>query len=398
MSNATTVRMTIREQKRESLVSSLVLVNEQGDRFLPVRLSAPSAKAMQLELEGGGRPSGGVETLLDHTLKYMNGRLSRVELRWEDRPGLLATMVIDQEGKEVRFPTRIIDAMVLAHRHGAPIHVEEFALTRQGIRASETGAQAANADWMEAFRLTCGFTGLGRVDDAILACRRLRELDPPNESWCGNLGNLYRQKGMLAAAAKELYRAVAWYMREGYLGHAVETSRDLAAIEFEGLPRVTRRAPAVIEDFSTPAFNHEWMGAGEVVPAPGRDGASAYRIDPARTWFILLLMGTQSWERAKTIRVDVHAGPRPEGEAPPMAVGVSLGGAREGFFRSPYTALKPGWNSLAFALADPIWTTGGPDGKGGQRLDGSPLGPVLNVQCLFERAAGDMAFANFRLE
>ena len=396
MANDVMVPMRIKELKMD-FVSSLVLEEEGGDRFLPVRLGGPSAKAMQLEMAGGRGVPTGIQDFLENALKYMNGTLIRVELRWEDRPGLLATMVIRQDGKEVRFPTRVADAMILARRYGAPIQVTELALTRTGVRATESGAQARGAEWMEAFRLTVGFKGMGRVDDAILACRRLRELAPGNDSWCTTLGELYREKGWLAAAARELFKGLAWYMREGYVTGAVEIGSDFGALDLESLPRVTLRAPATIEDFTSPECNVECWGAGEVVPAPDRGSERAYRLAAERDWCIWALLGTQTWE-GRTVCLDVHFAPsNGKGSPEPLTFAVTLAGARAGLWSAPDVPLRAGWNKLSFPLSEPVWRRGE---EPPVSLDDAAVGPVENIQVLFRknRPAGDISFANIRLE
>lgn len=390
------VPMGIKELKT-GFFASLVLQEDRGERFLPVRLNGTSARKMQEAMTTGGRRPTGMQDLLANTLKFMDGSLSRVELRDDGRGRVLARLIIDQGGKEVRFPARLIDALLLARGHSVPILVEEATLRRMGLRTDETGAQAAGAEWVEAHRLLVGFSALDRVDDALVACRRLRELAPESESWCVTLGELYARKGYRMAAARELIKGLAWYAREGYTTSAVEIGRQLAPLKVEALAEVTLKAPSVIEDFTGSESNTEWWGNGTVIAAPDRPEGKAYRPDPSRTWFILALSGGQIWEGAKAITVDIHVAPHPGRDLHIVAFGLTLGGDREGFYRSPSIQLEPGWNTIDMHF-DEAWTQVEPASEEDPHLDGPVLGPVLNVQILFERPAGDVAFANFRLE
>lgn len=397
--------VSIGKLRRHGSTGSLELRTRDGEWVFPLRLKLSTVQALERELEGGAAAGTSVRDILANTITNLNAKLGSVRISTEPRGRLSASVVFDHEGRETTMPCRPADAVALARRLGAPVYVGRDVLERDGVRVSEGTEDIAKAGVKDMARMVWGFRVMGKTDEAILAARRFMELAPDNESWGEALGDLYREKGWLKHAAKEYARGMMWYLRNGYVTHAVNVAREIGGLDLKGLGPKTLTAPATIEDFEALEYNNEWLAGGDVIDAPENAGGKSYRDsfnvpEGSRPWFILSMPGTQNWRKAKYLVADVHLS-LAAGSAGSCALGCSLdlcGEGDETWSAGPKIAIKPGWNRCAFPLTERVWTSG--DRKAA--FDGETVGPVENVVFIPDvpdsAAAGAICYSRIRLE
>ncbi len=122
---------------------SLILGEEDGQRYLPVVIGIPEALAIYYELQQRAFDRPMTHDLLAHVVDALDARLTSVTIT-ELREGTFhAELNITQEGRERSIDSRSSDAIALALRARVPIYVDSDVMEEAGrwIEA-EAGAGA----------------------------------------------------------------------------------------------------------------------------------------------------------------------------------------------------------------------------------------------------------------
>ncbi len=405
MNTKDSVEVEIGALREHGATGTLELRTKDGKWVYPLRLQRATAEALAREFEGESAGGGSVRDILAGTILNLGAKLKSVRISAAPRGRITAEVVFDHDGKETAMPSRPADAVALARRLKAPVYVGRDVLERDAVRVDEGAEDVAKAGVNDMARMVWGFRAMGRTDEAILAARRFLELAPENESWGEALGMLYGEKGWLKRAAQEYARGMMWYMRNGYITHAVNVAREIGALDLAGLGPRTLAAPVTLEDFESLEYNNEWLAGGDVIDAPEKAGGKAYRDsfnlpEDSRPWFILALLGTQVWRNAGRLVVDAYL-KLTAGKPGRHVLGCSLdlrGFGDKEWVTGPQVEIKPGWNRCVFPLKEKVWTQG--ENKLG--LTGDSIGPVFNITLIPEgldvAAVGEICYSKIRLE
>lgn len=130
-------RIFIREMTDMQIIE---LSEVEGDRTFPIVIGLPEAFAIERRLKGIEIPRPQTHDLLGSVIKELGGRLKRIVINNLAEGTFFATLVVEQDGREIEIDSRPSDAIALGVAEDAPIYVAEHVL-EQTQRDAEAAAQ-----------------------------------------------------------------------------------------------------------------------------------------------------------------------------------------------------------------------------------------------------------------
>ncbi|GMV40172.1 MAG: hypothetical protein AMXMBFR64_18880 [Myxococcales bacterium] len=136
---SSTVPMTIAGLSIDSTTRTPVLVlrEEGGDTVLPIYIGLMEASAIAAQIEGVQLARPMTHDLLKSVLGSLGGKLLRIEVTDLRDNTFFASLFVQQGDRVVEIDSRPSDAIALALRAGAPIHVARHVLALSGSTQAE---------------------------------------------------------------------------------------------------------------------------------------------------------------------------------------------------------------------------------------------------------------------
>lgn len=149
---SSTVPMTVAGLSIDNTTRTPVLIlrEEGGDTVLPIYIGLMEASAIAAHLEGVHLTRPMTHDLLKSVLISLGGKLVRVEVTDLRDNTFFASLFVQQGDRTVEIDSRPSDAIALALRTGAQIHVARHVLALSGSRQAveqepaEAGGDGAN--------------------------------------------------------------------------------------------------------------------------------------------------------------------------------------------------------------------------------------------------------------
>ena len=126
-------RIFIREMTDIQIIE---LSEVDGTRKFPIVIGLPEAFAIERRLKGIEIPRPQTHDLLASTIRSLGGTLKEIIINDLKEGTFYATLVVEQDGREVEIDSRPSDAIALGVSESVPIYVAEHVL-------SQTEADAA---------------------------------------------------------------------------------------------------------------------------------------------------------------------------------------------------------------------------------------------------------------
>jgi uncharacterized protein len=129
---------------------TLILGEEDGERYLPIVIGIPEALAIHYELTERHFDRPMTHDLLARVIEAAGATVRSVTIGELREGTFYATLNITQEGQERSIDSRSSDAIAIALRARAPIYVAEAVMRDAGRSFEEDGEEPARAlleDW-----------------------------------------------------------------------------------------------------------------------------------------------------------------------------------------------------------------------------------------------------------
>ncbi len=141
---------------RVSLVSPhrIVVLKDEGDRFLPIWIGPFEADAIRIALEGNQVARPLTHDLFKNLLTEVGGKPVHIVVTDLREDTFFARVVMDLNGRSIDLDSRPSDAIALAVRLNVPIYVDAGVMKKASIRPSqavESGAPEVE-EKLDAFR------------------------------------------------------------------------------------------------------------------------------------------------------------------------------------------------------------------------------------------------------
>jgi bifunctional DNase/RNase len=128
----------------------IVLKNGSGDSVLPIWVGIFEANAIAMEMEKVVSPRPMTHDLLKNVIEGLNATIQRVEITDLRDNTFYAVIRLDREGASLEIDSRPSDAMALALRAGAPIHVHESVIDKSiSSKEGESAETERLRHWLE---------------------------------------------------------------------------------------------------------------------------------------------------------------------------------------------------------------------------------------------------------
>ncbi len=156
---------------RVSLITQnrvVVLMEVDGDRYLPIWIGPDVADAIALEMQGVEMARPLTHDLLRTVIQELGGQVSRILINDIRDNTFFARIILDVSGRYLEIDSRPSDAIALAVRVKCPIYVEEPVLDQAGLVLEEAAfAEAGEEEDLGVFRdfLSQLNEGEGEVDE-----------------------------------------------------------------------------------------------------------------------------------------------------------------------------------------------------------------------------------------
>lgn len=163
LDNATQAPIVILSEARDDHDSRR---DDEDPRYLAIWIGQLDAAVLALELQGPRPPRPLTHDLLSTVMSEQGGSLERVEIADLQENTYLAFLHINMPGKpRVTFDCSPTDALLLALKHGLPIHVNASLLESENAAENTTDKTASS------------FTENAPKDEILEALRKLRAED-----------------------------------------------------------------------------------------------------------------------------------------------------------------------------------------------------------------------------
>ncbi len=127
-------RIFIREMTDMQIIE---LTEVDGDRTFPIVIGLPEAFAIDRRLKGIEIPRPQTHDLLASTIRHLGGTLKRILINDLSQGTFYATLVVEQDGREIEIDSRPSDAIALGVAEDVPIYVAEHVLEQTQLDAME---------------------------------------------------------------------------------------------------------------------------------------------------------------------------------------------------------------------------------------------------------------------
>ncbi|MEX0994214.1 MAG: bifunctional nuclease family protein [Balneolaceae bacterium] len=146
---------------------ALILNEENGNRRLPIIIGTFEAQAIALELESIKPPRPMTHDLLKNIVLSFDSSVAEIYINDLSEGTFFAQIIYDRNGKRVELDARPSDAIALAIRFDAPIHVAKKVLDEAGIVSEETSAQGTPAEAGESTETKTEMTKLEKLEKEL---------------------------------------------------------------------------------------------------------------------------------------------------------------------------------------------------------------------------------------
>src|SRR5450759_933087 len=143
--------MGISYSQTQSGAYALILIEENGDRRIPIIIGGFEAQAIVIKLENLDPPRPLTHDLFKKFADEFNISVIEVMIYKLEEGVFFSKLVCNNGEKEYSIDSRTSDAVAIALRFGCPIFITEDILEKAGITINPTGAEISTVNEVESF-------------------------------------------------------------------------------------------------------------------------------------------------------------------------------------------------------------------------------------------------------
>jgi bifunctional DNase/RNase len=143
--------MGISYSQTQSGAYALILIEEDGDRRIPIIIGGFEAQAIVIKLENLAPPRPLTHDLFKKFADEFNISVIEVMISKLEEGVFFSQLVCTNGIKEYSIDSRTSDAVALALRFGCPIYITEEILEKAGITINPTDTEIATANDIDTF-------------------------------------------------------------------------------------------------------------------------------------------------------------------------------------------------------------------------------------------------------
>jgi bifunctional DNase/RNase len=143
--------MGISYSQTQSGAYALILIEENGDRRIPIIIGGFEAQAIVIKLENLDPPRPLTHDLFKKFADEFNISIIEVMIYKLEEGVFFSKLVCNNGEKEYSIDSRTSDAVAIALRFGCPIFITEEILTKAGITVSPTDSEISSANDVDTF-------------------------------------------------------------------------------------------------------------------------------------------------------------------------------------------------------------------------------------------------------
>jgi bifunctional DNase/RNase len=143
--------MGISYSQTQSGAYALILIEENGDRRIPIIIGGFEAQAIVIKLENLDPPRPLTHDLFKKFADEFNISIIEVMIYKLEEGVFFSKLVCNNGEKEYSIDSRTSDAVAIALRFGCPIFITEEILTKAGITVSPTDSELSSANDVDTF-------------------------------------------------------------------------------------------------------------------------------------------------------------------------------------------------------------------------------------------------------
>ena len=143
--------MGISYSQTQSGAYALILIEENGDRRIPIIIGGFEAQAIVIKLENLDPPRPLTHDLFKKFADEFNISVIEVMIYKLEEGVFFSKLVCNNGEKEYSIDSRTSDAVALALRFGCPIYITEEILNKAGITVNPTDSEISSVNEVESF-------------------------------------------------------------------------------------------------------------------------------------------------------------------------------------------------------------------------------------------------------
>jgi hypothetical protein len=143
--------MGISYSQTQSGAYALILIEENGDRRIPIIIGGFEAQAIVIKLENLDPPRPLTHDLFKKFADEFNISVIEVMIYKLEEGVFFSKLVCNNGEKEYSIDSRTSDAVAIALRFGCPIYITEDILKKAGITVSPSDSEMSSVNEVESF-------------------------------------------------------------------------------------------------------------------------------------------------------------------------------------------------------------------------------------------------------
>jgi len=143
--------MGISYSQTQSGAYALILIEENGDRRIPIIIGGFEAQAIVIKLENLDPPRPLTHDLFKKFADEFNISIIEVMIYKLEEGVFFSKLVCNNGEKEYSIDSRTSDAVAIALRFGCPIFITEEILTKAGITVNPTDSEISSVNEVDSF-------------------------------------------------------------------------------------------------------------------------------------------------------------------------------------------------------------------------------------------------------
>jgi bifunctional DNase/RNase len=143
--------MGISYSQTQSGAYALILIEENGDRRIPIIIGGFEAQAIVIKLENLDPPRPLTHDLFKKFADEFNISVIEVMIYKLEEGVFFSKLVCNNGEKEYSIDSRTSDAVAIALRFGCPIYITEEILKKAGITVNPTDSELTSVNEVESF-------------------------------------------------------------------------------------------------------------------------------------------------------------------------------------------------------------------------------------------------------
>jgi hypothetical protein len=143
--------MGISYSQTQSGAYALILIEENGDRRIPIIIGGFEAQAIVIKLENLDPPRPLTHDLFKKFADEFNISVIEVMIYKLEEGVFFSKLVCNNGEKEYSIDSRTSDAVAIALRFGCPIYITEDILKKAGITVNPTDSEMSSVNEVESF-------------------------------------------------------------------------------------------------------------------------------------------------------------------------------------------------------------------------------------------------------